>query len=697
MAEEFVERVRYVADISDLQDKLDRLAGDQDRLGDKTESSTGRMAGAWSKLGGAIGGIGHLIGGAVKAVGAGVAVAAGTAIAMGPEILAQGAELEALGKKSQTVFEDATVMVETWASKNAAALGMTRKQLVGTAAGIGDLLKPMGFTSAEAATMSGKLMDLSGALSAWTGGQQSATEVADTITKAMLGERDGLKSLGISISEADVQARLLANGQDKLTGSALEQAKALVTQQLIFEKSTDAQKAWANGSMDAIKKQNEMKATLAQLKESLITGLYPVFESMVPIVTKIATWLGEFLPKAIGFAREAIDFFVTGLTGAGTNEGEGFLLFLNQLGMKIGEVVSWVQQHWPAIKETVLEVFNAVAAWVAANWPPVRDAIVNAFQAVVAWVSENWPAIKQTVLEVVDKIREGIAGLVQFVQDAWQKWGDEIIAVVQFVWPYVRDTVVNAIEIVRGVIKTVTELITGDWSGAWNGIKDFFAAVWDQIVNMLKMALKVFVWELQQAWNVIKTVAAAAWEGIKTVISTAIDAVVGFITGIPGRIASVVATMWDGIKDGAVAAKDWVVEKFDAVVEFVGGLPGRITEKVKTAFDGLKTAFKDAINWVIDRWNSLDFGIDISIPDWVPGIGGKGFKVPDIVPDLPRLHSGGVFVAPRVGGEGLALLRDGERITTAPSSPAGDPDWDAIGDRIGRQVARTLTREMRAA
>ena len=67
------------------------------------------------------------------------------------------------------------------------------------------------------------------------------------LTKAYLGERDALTSLGIKISEADVQARLAANGQDELTGAALEQAKAVATQQLIFEKSTDAQKAWSDG------------------------------------------------------------------------------------------------------------------------------------------------------------------------------------------------------------------------------------------------------------------------------------------------------------------------------------------------------------------------------------------------------------------------------------------------------------------
>jgi hypothetical protein len=182
----------------------------------------------------------------------------------GPQLLSAGAELDALGKKSATVFDGAALgQVQAWAAGVAGSLGMTRAELVGTTAGIADLLKPMGFATDEAAKMSTGLVDLSGALSAWTGGTRSAKEVSEILTKALLGERDGLKELGISISEADVQARLAKNGTDKLTGAALEQAKALATQQLIMEKSTDAQKAWSNGSMDAIKQQNESKAAMA--------------------------------------------------------------------------------------------------------------------------------------------------------------------------------------------------------------------------------------------------------------------------------------------------------------------------------------------------------------------------------------------------------------------------------------------------
>ena len=127
----------------------------------------------------------------------------------------------------------------------------------------------MGMSQAEAAKMSSEVIGLSGALSAWSGGQKSAADVAEILQGAMLGETDALKGLGISISAADIQQQLLINGTDKLTGSALEQAQALAVQQLIMAKSTDAQKAFGDGVQSTNEKMATQNAKFRELKETV--------------------------------------------------------------------------------------------------------------------------------------------------------------------------------------------------------------------------------------------------------------------------------------------------------------------------------------------------------------------------------------------------------------------------------------------
>lgn len=221
------------------------------------------------------------------------AFAVDSIIGYGKQLFNTGVQMDALDKKAKTVFGATLPLVTAEAEKNARAMGLTNAEYIAAAANIQDLLVPMGFQRKEAADISTQLVNLSGALSEWSGGQRSATEVAATLNKALLGEREELKGLGISISEADVQAQLAAKGLDKLTGASLEQAKASATLELILAKSTDAQAAFANGSDSAIRRQAELSAKISEIVEKLATLLLPVFEKLADIAGVVVGAVGE--------------------------------------------------------------------------------------------------------------------------------------------------------------------------------------------------------------------------------------------------------------------------------------------------------------------------------------------------------------------------------------------------------------------
>lgn len=294
-----------------------------------------KLHGALLKLKGGVKDAGGVLAGFVKGGIIGFAGLAAGALGVGPGMLDLAAKLELMNKKATTVFGDQIGKVKTWADANATAMGLTSTQATGLAANFADLLIPMKFTREQAADMSTKVVGLSGALAQWSGGTQTAAQVSDTLSKAMLGERDGLKGLGISISDADVQARLLKNGTNKLTGAQLEQAKATATMQLIFEKSTDAQAAYAKGGDSLAAKQAVLHAKIAALGEQIATRLGPIFlrvasfvlDNVVPAVAaaigKIEKWFSENKPlisQITGFVSKTLGALVT----------------------KLGDVVTWV-------------------------------------------------------------------------------------------------------------------------------------------------------------------------------------------------------------------------------------------------------------------------------------------------------------------------------------------------------------------
>lgn len=224
-------------------------------------------------------------------------ITADAVIQYGKELFRLSAEMELLGAKAETVFGQALPQVTQAAEQNATAMGLTTSQYIDAASAIGDLLIPMGFQREEAAALSTNLVNLSGALSEWTGGQIQAEEVSRILSKALLGEREELKQLGISISEADVQARLAEKGLKGLTGQMLEQAKAAATLELITEKSTDAQAAYTQNADTLVRKQAEVRAQLQQVAETLATALFPVFQRLVGVASSFATGIGYVAEK----------------------------------------------------------------------------------------------------------------------------------------------------------------------------------------------------------------------------------------------------------------------------------------------------------------------------------------------------------------------------------------------------------------
>jgi hypothetical protein len=359
-----------------------------------------------------------------KVAALGVAAAAVAVVGLGPSVLALAGKLEQMGEKAKVVFGDQLGLVDKWAKDNAAKMGLTGRAAVGLAANFADLLVPMGFTRKAAAEMSTKVVGLSGALSRWSGGTKSAAEVSDILAKAMLGERDGLKELGISISDADVDARLLKNGTDKLTGAQLEQARATATQQLIFEKSKDAQDAYAKGSGGLLGIQAKLGAKFAEVGDNIALGLAPALSQIMTFVADVAIpAVANFIGQIQAWVDanrpliEQIRAFVGGV--------------LKELWTTISTVVTWIGNLVGSIaaNEDAMNVLRTVAKGIGdafgLAWGAVKSLIGFVADLVAAITSNKnvmsafktaWDVIGTAIRIVTDAVR-GFIGLVNSAID----------------------------------------------------------------------------------------------------------------------------------------------------------------------------------------------------------------------------------------------------------------------------------------
>ena len=315
----------------------------------------------WQKAGGAIGKFAGV---------AGVAFTVDAIVDFGKEAFNLGNEMELLGQKAQTVFGDQLPVVQESAEGLAHAMGLTRGQFVDAAAAAGDLLVPMGFTREAAAALSTDVVSLSGALSEWSGGQRSSAEVSDILTKALLGERDSMKQLGVAISEADVTQRLSEKNMKNLTGEALQQAKAIATLELIYEKTEDAQAAFNDGAGSNLRTQAQLTAQFNEVRESIATALIPVFEELLRVTIPV-----------IEFSRQLIDSLVSGEQASG--KFGSAINALTPLIKRVGDIVGFL---WRSLL-AVVNVFTGDFAKAALNAQIAMGNVGNAVLRVINRVS----------------------------------------------------------------------------------------------------------------------------------------------------------------------------------------------------------------------------------------------------------------------------------------------------------------------
>lgn len=153
--------------------------------------------------------------------------------------------------------------------------------------------------------------------------------------------------------------------------------------------------------------------------------------------------------------------------------------------------------------------------------------------------------------------------------------------------------------------------------------------IWTNFSNMVGNAIAA----IGQKFPMLGAYLQGWWESIQA----AVDNVKAIFQNIIDFISNVFSGNWSAA--------------WQNIVNIFGNLFGMIVNLAKAPINGVISA----INWVLSKINS----ISVTIPDWVPGVGGKtlGFNIPTI----PQLAEGGVATSPTLaeigeGGEPEAVM-----------------------------------------
>ena len=249
---------------------------------------------------------GNIAAGIGKATAAGLGVATVAAATAGREIVNLASDANEARSAFETTFGKAVPELSGFVDDFANKAGLAAFELEGLLTQSGAVLQGIEFTAEGSADLSQKLATLAGDVASFSNVQGGAQPVLEAFTKALLGERESLKTFGIAILEADVQQQAFIMTGKTSAKELTKQEKALATYELLLQK-TKVQQGDLNRTQESFaNKSREATAKLKELKVQMGNELLPIAEAMLPVLMEFVAALSPAIVDAIKAAAPFI-------------------------------------------------------------------------------------------------------------------------------------------------------------------------------------------------------------------------------------------------------------------------------------------------------------------------------------------------------------------------------------------------------
>lgn len=308
-----------------------------------------------------------------------------------------------------------------------------------------------------------------------------------------------------------------------------------------------------------------------------------VFDKIVALISSVGeTIRNVFSDGNIGAAKDKIQEI---FGDKGVAVFDKFVSVFKTVQSVVGQFISFVTQHIVPVAEQIFSVIVTT----------VIPGIVNAVQAAAPTIMSIVSTITTFIGQTAGVIGEFIAGIMPVISDIISFLQANVFPVVGAIFDLIVSTVLPAI---ASGIQAAADIIMNILNALLPFIQTAITTIWSVVQPILQAALSFIQFMMPTIQsivsNVINTVSGII-NGLMTVLQGIIQFVTGVFTGNWGQA-------WEGVKN-----------------IFSG------------AFEGLKSIAKGVMNGIISILNTGIRGLNkIKIPDWVPGIGGKGINIPEI-------------------------------------------------------------------
>lgn len=376
-----------------------------------------------------------------------------------------------------------------------------------------------------------------------------------------------------------------------------------------------------------------------------------LFSGVGGVATRAFTGVAGTITNVLGKAGTAVAAGPLGKIGSVIGKGFG----------KMGTLIAPLQK----LGGTILGPFSGILGKVL----PVVG-VISLIVAAVQILRDNLDKVREVVERVFGK-----AGLDVFngIVDAITNIGDTIRNIFtdgnlggarQFLINLFGEEATGVIDGAITILQTVWNIL----SGFIEFVNAYVRPIVEQIFSFI---VGTVLPQIAQAFAEWAPTIASILQGLAEVVSTIATAIMAVIQFLMPTIQSIIGVALETIKgvvSGALTAIKGLVDVFAGI--FTGDWT-RVWEGVKSIFSGvwnsLKSIASGVLNGIISLVNGAISGLNkLKIPDWVPGIGGKGINIPLI----PQFATGtdstpDTFIAGEQGAELITNAKNRSVFTAA--------------------------------
>lgn len=416
--------------------------------------------------------------------------------ALGVSAIGAASDLAEAQNKVEVAFGKSADYVKQFGETTLDQFGIARGTALDMAALFGDMATSMDLTQGEAAKMSTSLVGLAGDLASFK--NIGLDQASNALKGIFTGETESLKSLGIVMTQTNLDAYALANGFNKTTKEMTEAEKVQLRYAYIMDKTKNAQGDFANTSDGTANSIRTFKEAVKELQEE--TG-----ENLLPAITPIIHDLTEMV-KAFGNADDGTQKFVVNLglivaalspVAFGIGGIAKAISRVSDLFLHLGFGAETAATTTTAATSTMGSALTGTFATVAS----VISGVVLAVTGLIAFISQTGEKVK-TTLTGIDQFLTAV-----FVHDWSESFGalgviaNNFLQVLQGLWtPFKAEW--------EALINLCQNIWNGQWQNVWTSFVDVFKKAWDSIAAFAKAPL-----------NAIIAMVNSAISGINTVIS----------------------------------------------------------------------------------------------------------------------------------------------------------------------------------